>query len=108
MDNMTKMITAQEAQQLVEKYSMTATNTSIQQYLPEINELIRDYAENGFGVVHWDCSNVLNLDEDAKDIIKIQLYLETLGYDTKIVQDQSNFEDEDYDLYYMRISWNKN
>lgn len=108
MDNMTKMITAQEAQQLVEKYSMTATNTSIQQYLPEINELIREYAENGFGVVHWDCSNVLNLDEDAKDIIKIQLYLETLGYDTKIVQDQSNFEDEDYDLYYMRISWNKN
>lgn len=108
MDNITKMITAQEAQQLVEKYSTTATNTSIQQYLPEINELIRDYAENGFGVVHWDCSNVLNLDEDAKDIIKIQLYLETLGYDTKIVQDQSNFEDEDYDLYYMRISWNKN
>lgn len=108
MDNITKMITAQEAQQLVEKYSMTATNTSIQQYLPEINELIREYAENGFGVVHWDCSNVLNLDEDAKDIIKIQLYLETLGYDTKIVQDQSNFEDEDYDLYYMRISWNKN
>lgn len=105
---MTEMITAEEAQELVKKHSMTATNTSIQQYLPEINEIIRDCAENGFGVVHWDCSNILNLDEDAKDIIKIQLYLETLGYDTKIVQDQSNFEDEDYDLYYMRISWNKN
>ena len=105
---MTEMITAEEAQELVKKYSMTKTNSGIEKYLPEINELIKDFAENGFEETFWDCSNVLNLDEDAKDIIKIQLYLETLCYDTKIAQDQSNFEDEDYDLYYMKISWNKN
>ena len=106
--DMTEMITAQEAQQLAEKHSMTTTNSGIEKYIPEINELIKDFAENGFGEAYWDCSNALNLDEDAKDIIKIQLYLQTLGYDTKIVQDQNNFEDEDYDLYYMKISWLKN
>lgn len=102
---MAEMITAEEAQQLVKKHSMTSTTINIQQYLPKINELIRDFAESGLSEVYWDCSDVLDLEEDAKDIIKIQLYLESLGYDTKIIEDQGTFEDEDYDLYYLRISW---
>lgn len=106
---MNEMITAQEAYEAAEKSLAIATDADVvKKFLPYLREIIRDASENGFMETHWDCSREIELDEDAKDLVKLQVYLQSLGYEATIVVPRDDFENEEYDYYYIRISWAKN
>lgn len=103
---MDKMITAQEAYDNAKKSLAISTEADIvKRFLPYIREIIQDASENDFMEVHWDCSREIELDEDAKDLVKLQVYLQSLGYEATIVVPRDDFENEEYDYYYIKISW---